>query len=239
MTETDVFTPSTVLAAVAAELKFNLGDLDVMSAGPSDMVGNPCDHYVVKSRSTSFCVTVHRNKASAEQLCRSLVEKWLVKGCFFDEMEPSRELLDAVVETCSLDGLRPWLTAMVRKGWVLEGSMIQSLNGTDRKTSQTIVGIKRDLAKLLEEYLRDPLNAVLRLQRGDLAETIAILLEQCQFDPEVMIGAIVESQGGWEGFSLGMVATTPEGFFIEAENDHTVEYMVRLYETQSSKTIPG
>ena len=228
----DAFTSSVVLGAVARELKFDLGDLDVTSAGSSDVVQDPCDHYVVKSRSTSFCVTVHRDKASAETLCRALVEKWLVKGSFFDEMLPSRELLDAVVESCDLDGLRSWLAASAREGWVFEGQAIHSSEFSDSKTPRTIEDIKKCRAKLLEEYLRDPLNAVLRLHRGDLAETIGVLLEQCPYEPFVMIGAVVRSQGGWEGFSYGMVATTSEGFLVEAENEYTVEYMVRLYDSQ-------
>jgi hypothetical protein len=224
----DKFIWEHVLDVVAAELRYSREDLEVseVARGSSGRV----DHYAVRSRTTAFAASVHRDRASAEVACRSLVSGWLATGKFFENMGSSRELLVAVAGACRLSDLTPWLSARTREGWVLGGEGAGIRAHAPLARARTVDVERTERLVRLAERLRDPVASVLELCGGRTAEACAVLVEQCDYNTDVLLAAMVRSCGGWEGFAIGgMSATTDEGYVVEPDNDHTAEYMGKLH----------
>ena len=228
----NTFSPSVVLAAVARELGLEAESLAVVDSPDGQFRG----YYDVRSvPAGDLQVSVYRDKASAEGSYRSIIAGWLANGRYFDEMESSRVMLDAVARSCNLDDLRPWLTVAVREGWVRGPSLACGPSLAFKHqidAPRTIESIKETESRLLEGFFQDPLAAVLTLLRGNLEGAISTLIEQCSFDTAILTDAIVKAEGGWEVFTRGMVAVTSEGFLVEAVNEHAVQIMNTLYDSQ-------
>ena len=113
------------------------------------------------------------------------------------------------------------------------------MDGPDIGTAQTIPEIKTNQAALLTRWLKDPVAAVWRLQGGDLPSTMAVVIEQCSFDIDALTKSIMLAMGGWRSFAISpVVATTPEGFVIEADNPEAAAYLEELYAATMNE-LPG
>jgi hypothetical protein len=230
MTDSKDFSPEAVLAAVAAELRYNRDDLEVTW----DETVSPRVTYEVVGKSNRMRLVVYRSEADAEAVCQDTIHEDLFKGGFFvvfsDDLR--REVLDAMVKVCNLSDLTPYLTMAVREGWAMSNSADDDLESSEQTigNAQTIPEIKAHQAALLVKWLKDPVAAVWRLQGGDLPSTMAVLIEQCSFDVDALTKALMVAMGGWRAFGICTVtATTPEGFVIEADNDEASAYLESLY----------
>lgn len=219
------FSPESVRSAVATELRYNADDLEVTW----DEKETPRTVYEVRGKSNKMCLVVHRSVATAEAECCALLHETLFNGLFLTEQIVTRDVLEAAAKVCNLADLTPYLTMASREGWAMasgeDGSEEPALGN-----AQTIPEIKANQVGLLATWLKDPLAAVWRLQGGDLPSTLAVLIEQCSFDIEVMTKAIMKSMGGWQTFGIcSVTAATPEGYIIEADNEVASDYLEALY----------
>jgi hypothetical protein len=225
------FTSGAALQAVAENLKVDINKLTV-----SLLPINSGEPYQVKSVSLGINVLVHENKKTASEAYQSIVGIWLANGGFFKEMKPTIELFRAVAGHCKPADLAPWLAMRAREGWVLKPKDLKP------KELGSLENLIRELEVSLAEDLRDPLAALLRItgvvipgsnlfNEDGLALATSVLLEQCDYKIPDMLKVIVEGYGGWEKFSLsGVVATSDEGYLIEAFDDPTADMMLRMYE---------
>jgi hypothetical protein len=228
------FSPEAVLSAVASELRYNRDDLEVTW----DETVTPRVAYVVLGKSNKMRLAVHRSEADAATKFQDIIHENLFSGTFFQEMIMKRLVLDAVVKICNLADLTPYLTMASREGWMLPTGE-DDMDGPDIGTAQTIPEIKDYQAALLARWLKDPVAAVWRLQGGDLPSTLAVIVEQCSFDIEALTMAIMTAMGGWRLLAISpVVATTPEGFVIEANNPEAAAYLEELYEATQNE-LPG
>ena len=231
MTDSKDFSPEAVLAAVAAELRYNKDDLTVTW----DESVTPRVAYEVSSKRNNLAVVVHRSESDAVAECQDLIHENLFTGVFASENLVERPVIEAVAKVCNLADLTPYLTMASREGWMLPTGEDDE-DGPDIGKAQTIPEIKAHQAALLARWLKDPVAAVWRLQGGDLPSVLAVLVEQCSFDVDALTKAIMEVMGGWRAWAQGLVtATTPEGFVIEPESDAAVEYMESLYAAAQSE----
>jgi hypothetical protein len=222
------FSPESVMAAVAVELRYNRDDLEVTW----DENATPLRFYEVRGKGNKMLLRVYRSEAEAESEYRDIVHEDLFLGTFFDALDVERELLDAVAKVCNLVDLTSYLTVASREDWAMPSSDDEDHSASDAAIgdAQAIPALKRNQAVLLEQWLKDPVVAVWQLQGKDLATTMAVLIEQCSFDVDVLTKAIVTAMGGWRSLSMGSVgATTPEGYVIEATNREAVEYLDELF----------
>jgi hypothetical protein len=231
MTSPKDFSPETVLAAVAAELRYNKDDLAITW----DETITPRASYEVLGKSNDMRLVVYRSEEDVAAECQAGIHETLFAGTFIAENSLDRSVLEAVAKVCNLSDLTPYLTMASREGWTLPDDE-DNPDGPAIGTAQTIPEIKAHQAALLATWLKDPVNAVWRLQGGDLSSTIAVLIEQCSFDVNVLTKAIMEAMGGWRSFEVGTVtATTPEGFVIEPDNFKAAEYLESLYAVSQSE----
>ena len=237
MTDQKDFSPEAVLSAVAAELRYNRDDLEV--EWDEKVVPRV---YMVTGKSNNMELLVYRNEAEAESECLSMIHDNLVIGEFFDAPEVmDKTVLDAVVRMCNLSDLTPFLTTAAREGWAMPNNEEDDLEVVDKRVgdAQTIPEIKANQAALLDRWLKDPEAAVWKLQGGDLASTMAVLIEQCSFDVDALTKAVMEAMGGWKAFTISSVmATTAEGYVVVADNSVAVDYLEELYESTKSE-LPG
>ncbi len=226
------FSPEAVLAAVAKELRYNRDDLDVSW----DEKVDPRVVYYVTGKANKMEFLVYLNEAEAERGCQDIIHESLFTGQFFEEPElVDRAVLDAVAKVCNLADLTPFLTMVAREGWAMpdedEESEPQAV-----ADAQTIPEIKSNQAAMLDRWLKDPVAAVWRIQDSDLASTLAVLIEQCSFDIDALTKAIMVAMGGWKAFAFSsVVATTPEGYVITADNIAAVEYLEELYQATKNE----
>jgi hypothetical protein len=192
------------------------------------LAGGGQDSWLLTSGSTGtlsrISLIVYRDEDAAEASCRASVADWLANGEFFDIMTPTRELLVAVAGACRLEDLRPWLIARDRSGWARHAGKV------DRSTKRkTLAGI---LAERGQGAGRgNMVDVVLEALEGDLADSMALLVEQCDFDPDQLVRAVVAACGGWRGFVLGgMSVTSEDGVVVVAGDEAAAVYMARLHE---------
>lgn len=224
-TATNYFLPEKVMASVVKELRGEPDDLEIIW----DETIIPMVRCWVRSRSTKAEYVVHRNVLDVVEDCVDLIEENLLDGSLFKDSLVTTEVLDTIAKHCNLDDLKPYLVAESREGWIIpnQGGFF---HGAEMGECKTIAELKRKQAKVLEGWLKEPVKAVWNLQGGDLAAAASVLIEQCGFDTKDMCQAIMEALGGWRSFGIcEVVATTPEGFIIEAENSQGSDRLEELY----------
>lgn len=221
------FTTENVLVAVSRELRIPIDQLRIAFAPPVK-TGEATDAVLVTSSVTSLSLTVHRNQAKASERYVKTIADWLANGLFFRFVEPTRDLFKAVIGSCDLSGLVPWITSAVSQGWLSE----KPVKGEVR----TLEGIKEEIQVKVKELLTDYEAAVYMLCERNLEHAISVVVEQCPFDERKLCEAILGASGGWEAFTEShIVARMEEGFLAESENAWTDEYMTSIYESQSSR----
>jgi hypothetical protein len=233
------FSPESVLASVATELRYNKDDLVVTW----DEHESPLVLCLVAGRSNKMELVVYRNEAAAIGDCQKVIHQQLFSGRFLTqtfEEGIERSVLEAVAKVCNLADLTPYLTVAVREGWVMPNDEANDLSEhlqTERlqANEKTIPEMKANQAILLAKWLKKPVDAVWRLQGGDVASTVAVLIEQCSFDLDKLIGAIMTGMGGWRSFEIcPIVATTPEGYIIVSANEQASTYLEELFAVTKS-----
>jgi len=231
------FSPETVLSAVATELRYNRDDLEV----EWDETVEPRRHYEVRGKSNKMSLAVYRTGADAEAAVRTLIQDSLIARTFFNYDFPDRSVLAEVSKVCTLADLTPYLTMAAREGWAMPtgDENEQGVSDPAIGNAKTIVEIKVNQAALLAEWLKSPVAAVWRLQGGDLPSVLAVLIEQCSYDVDALLRALMSGRGGWRPYLSGCVAVTPEGFVISALNLAAEEYLEELYDAIQSETPPS
>lgn len=230
-TATNDFLPEKVFDSVMRELRGTPEDLEVIW----DEKSIPMVRCWVRSRSTKAEYVVHRRESDVVADICDLIEENLLDGSLFKNSLVTTEVLDTIAKNCHLSDLESYLIAESREGWILpnEGGFF---HGEGIGECKTIGELKRKQAKVLEGWLREPVKAVWNLQGGDLAAAASVLIEQCMFDTGTMCHAIMEVLGGWRSFGIcEVVATTPEGFIIEAENTQGSDRLLELYEISQAE----
>jgi hypothetical protein len=225
------FAPEIVMASVVRELRGTTEDLEVIW----DETAIPMVRCWVRSRSTKAEYVVHRSEVAVVDDLIDLIEENLLDGSLFKDSLVTTEVLDTIAKHCKLDDLKSYLVAESREGWILPDEGVFSHVGGIGEC-KTIEELKSKQAKVLEGWLKEPVKAVWNLQGGDLAAAASVLIEQCTFDTKDMCRAIMEVLGGWRSFGIcPVIATTHEGFIIEAENEQGSDRLEELYEVAQTE----
>jgi hypothetical protein len=230
-TATNNFVAEKVMASVVRELRGTPEDLEVIW----DETAIPMVRCWVRSRSTKAEYVVHRSETDVVDDLLDLIEENLLDGSLFKDSLVTTEVLDTIAKHCNLEDLKSYLVAESREGWILpnQGGFF---HGEVIGECKTIAELKSKQAKVLEGWLKEPVKAVWNLQGGDLAAAASVLIEQCTFDTKDMCQAIMVVLGGWRSFGIcSVIATTPEGFIIEAENTQGSDRLEELYETAQTE----
>lgn len=213
------FLPSVVRDAVAAELRYDFASLAV----EWDEKQDPLTTCTVSSVDNKMVFTVYRDDDAGKQSISRDVAQALLKGKFFDEFVVTEGMLSAVAKVCDLADMTPYWIAFSRQDWALTAGNVFVLPAG----VSSITDLRKRQKDQLATYQRDPLGSLRDLYGSDLPTIMAVIIEQCVFvDVDVLVGAIVDSAGGWRNFTGSPVSgTTSEGFVIVPVTQFAQEYM--------------
>lgn len=216
------FTPEAVLALLAQALRCNKDNLEICW----DETVTPRNSFWVMGRN-GMDYMVFASVAAAEAECQKNIAQSLFSGMFFVDNQVDRQAVEAVARVCKLGDLTSYLTVASREGWAMP-----SADEDDQAATESTVGaatkvseIKVNQAAVLATWLKDPVAAIWKLQGGDWGSTLAVMVEQCEVDVDVLTKAIMDGMGGWcavEGCSV--IWTTVEGYVIVAVNEAAREF---------------
>lgn len=226
------FTTDYILSVVGIELGLPLSDLSLIKEGGVRAV-------MVRSSKTR---AVWKFRSSAEEAERELQDDILgnlFTGHFFESHLVSLEVLMAVAKVCKLSDLTPFFTMASREGWLMpsreevgNNDGLFFLGGDDAdEPDPTIDDLKSMQARRTLKWIDDPIEAVVKLQGGDLPSAFAVLIEQCSVDQDALSRAILAALGGWQAFEhfSPVILTTRGGHIITAHNAEAADYLDALY----------
>lgn len=216
-----------VCQAVSRELELDMSDLTLQHL-------DGVNRFLVRSSKTGAVWKLWRSANDVETQRRNLLLWNLYTGSFFDTTLVTREVLDAAARCCNLADLTSFLTMASREGWVLpshDGEDTEDRLWMMAEESRGVDDLKAMQTERLATWLEDPVDAVLKLQGGDLPSALAVLIEQCRFDQEALSRAMLAALGGWQAFEYlsQVILTTPEGHIITAYNAAAADYLDTKY----------
>jgi len=160
---------------------------------------------------------VYASKEIAEEGCIGCIEDYIHRGQIESEVDMnSQEMIFALLDICEMSGIQQWIEVAYREA-IWEQAHEE----------------EEDLEPLAELslYKRMPLLALLSFTEED--ERYGIIMAHGNPDPLKVPAAILRGFGGVEGFTDHPTMTTPEGFFIEPDNQEAEDLMDAMLEGTS------
>jgi hypothetical protein len=221
------FDPVSVLKSVSTELRYDLPSLTVEWNEKVD----PPISCKVSSVDNRMVFTVYVDDAAGWKTVAREVEQSLLAGKFFADFAITEQMVLAVAKTCDLLDLdlTPYLTVVSRRGWALptEGQSYELPSGV-----VSICDLPGLQESRLAAYLQDPLSALRNIHGDHLMAVMAVIIEQCSYNVDELVGAIIGSVGGWRSFTGSPItAKTPEGFVVVPTTQFALDYMEMLLRT--------
>ena len=225
------FDPVSVLKSVSTELRYDSPVLPSLTVEWNEKVDPPIS-CKVSSVDNRMVFTVYVDDAAGWKTVAHEVEQSLLAGKFFEDFAITEKMVLATAKACDLLDLTPYLTVVSRRGWALprvcdptEGQSYELPSGV-----VTICDLPGRQESRLAAYLQDPLSALRNIHGDRLMAVMAVIIEQCSFNVDELVGAIIGSVGGWRSFTGSPItAKTPEGFVVVPTTQFALDYMENLH----------